>query len=123
MNSKTGGGVTSILIPAITEYDNEHDKANYMDVGVMWNRLQIANGNDIQNWNRITDRKTMESLLLLWQQKHFQQANETPLAKSEWGDKLMDEKIQHAIQKGKFQVPRNMPKEVHHTIKSMKRPN
>ena len=120
LNSKQGGGVTSILIPAATEYDEGVDK---MDVHVMWDRLQIANGNDVKNWDRITDRKTMEKLLLHWQQKHFQQANETPLANTNWARKLTDHKIQHAIQRGDFDTPKSLPKEVHELLKSMKRPS
>ena len=88
LNTKSGGGVTSILIPAPSEYENEFDKSNYMDINIMWERLQISNGNDIQNWDRITDRKTMEELLLKWQERHFQQANETPLASKKMGRQI-----------------------------------
>ena len=75
------GGPSSILIPAPTEYDAHDGTPDYhLDIDRMWDRLQIKNGHDIKNWIRISNREKMEELMLQWQRKHFEQANETPLA-------------------------------------------
>ena len=53
---------------------------------------------NIQQWERITDRETVEHMLLPWQQLHFLQANETPLATPEWKIKLDDKEFQQSVQ-------------------------
>ena len=64
----------------------------------------------------------MEDLLLKWQRCHFEQANETSLATTEWKQKLMQTEVQHAIQEGTFHIPESLPLEVHQLLKNMKRP-
>ena len=54
----------------------------------MWDRIYPTNGNDILRWERVTDKKTVDELLLGWQRQHFLQTNETPFATSEWRDQL-----------------------------------
>lgn len=59
-------GVTRILIPAQDEYENPDDKENYLDVEVMWRRIDPCGGRDITKWERITDKNTVELMLLEW---------------------------------------------------------
>ena len=79
LKSNAIGGLTSILIPSTTEYANSNDdNFNLHDIDQMWDRIQQNYGHDIGNWDRITERDTMEKLILKWQRKHFEQANEPP---------------------------------------------
>ena len=69
------------MIPAATEYDDKDGSKDFhLNIDRMWTRLQKANGDDIKNWERISNRNQMEDLMLKWQRRHFEQANETPLA-------------------------------------------
>ena len=124
LKRKGRGGPTSILIPAATEYDdNDGSIGFHLNIDRMWTRLQKANGHDIKNWERISNRNQMEDLMLKWQRRHFEQANETPLATTKWKHKLMEDKIQMEIQEGTFKIPPNFPLEVKQIIKQMRRPN
>lgn len=80
-------------------------------------------GHDIKNWDRITERQQMEQLILQWQRKHFEQANETPLAQKSWNDIFDDDTIQQAIQDGTFDIPNTFPIECQQLIKQKRRPS
>ena len=81
--SNNRDGVTSFLVPSSDEYDDPDDKKNYLDVQVMWRRIDPCGGRDITRWERIIDKETIEPMLLEWQRMHFLQANNTPFANSE----------------------------------------
>ena len=116
------GGLSSILIPSATEYDNSgDDNFDLYNINQMWTKIQKQYGHDIKNWDRVTERTMMEKLILAWQRKHFEQANETPLAKKEWSELFDDETIQQAIQDGTFDIPLSIPKETQQLIKQMRR--
>lgn len=36
----------------------------------MWNRITPTNGKDVDQWERVNDRETVEKMLLRWQQLH-----------------------------------------------------
>ena len=117
-------GVTTIQIPAIVEYSREQQETDGFDhynINTIWDRILPYNGNDILHWERVTDKKLVQTMLLLWQRKHFTQANETPLASTEWNDILCDKDNQEQILNGTFQVPENMPEEIQEIFESMKR--
>ena len=57
-------GIKSIYIPASVEYDNECDRNQYRNMDVMWKRLQLQNGKDIKEWEKIEDRNLVEKLTL-----------------------------------------------------------
>lgn len=72
-----------ILIPAKSEYDPALQEF-YKDPIVIWQRLEVANGKDINAWITITEREELERMLLEWQCLHFKQAHGTPLASDYW---------------------------------------
>ena len=108
-------GVQSILIPSPDAYpDNTHD---YTSVEAMWDIITPKNGKDIKNWTRITDRETVEKMLLRWQQLHFLQANETPLTTAEWKEKLDDPEFQDDVINGRYVPPETLPQEARDLFK------
>lgn len=81
------GGLTYILVPAPSEYPEEL-RNKYLDPDVIWNRIEVDQGEDIEDWERITTKGNLESMLIHWQQLHFSQASATPLASRSWIDKI-----------------------------------
>ena len=80
-------GINGILVPDITEYpphQQSQEGFDHLDIQTMWNRITPKNGQDVQRWERITNKKIVDKLLLGWQCQHFLQANETPFATDEW---------------------------------------
>ena len=112
-------GVQSILIPSACEYDD--DNIDHKSVENMWKIIVPKNGKNIKSWDRITDRETVESMLLEWQQLHFLQANETPLATPEWKTRLDDPDFHNAVMNGKYIPPDNLPDEAKDVFKHMQR--
>ena len=122
IKNRTGGGPSSILIPSITEYQQPYPKDfNYMDIEHIWNRIEFDNGEDIRNWDRITDQQQVQSMLLTWQRRHFTQANDTPFASETWREKLQNEDVQEAILSGSFPTIKELPLEANEIISEMKR--
>lgn len=62
-------GVQSILIPYISIYANVN--ADHTNVEEMWKVITPQNGKNIEKWERVTDRETVEAMLLRWQQLHI----------------------------------------------------
>ena len=118
----SGGGPNSILIPAITEYQQPHQKDfDFMDIEHIWQRIEFDNGEDIQNWTRVTDQHLVPGMLLKWQRRHFTQANDTPFASEAWRQKLQDEEVQEAILAGTFPILNELPLEANEILQGMKR--
>ena len=116
-------GVNTIMIPAITAYSvEERNEPNFdhFDVNRMWKKILPYNGKDIKDWERITNKKDVEALLLQWQRKHFTQACECPLGSTEWNDRLRDPQTQESILNGTFTVT-GLPEEVQEIFEQMKR--
>ena len=108
LQKKFGKAVTKILIPAESEYPTG---TNIFDVEAIWKRVNKDDGKDITNWKEITNKHMVEKLLLQWQQRHFQQALETPLASPEWSELLNKKDIQRQILNGTFETPEPIPYE------------
>ena len=100
-------GVQSILIPSKDAYQN--DNVDNLSVDEMWKIFAPKNGKDIKSWDRVTDRETVESMLLRWQQLHFLQSNETPYTTAEWKEKLDDPEFQEQVIKGQYVPPDSVP--------------
>lgn len=117
-----GGGSNSILIPASNEYPMPHNKDfNHMDIKQIWDRIEIKNGEDIENWERVTDQKQVQYMLLKWQQQHFSQATETPFSIPEWKEQLQDKSVQEALLNGTFPIPKDLPLEAQELLQEMRK--
>ena len=108
LKKKFGSSVLKILIPSESEYP---PGTNIFDVETIWSRVHVNDGKDISDWREITNRHMIEKLLLQWQQRHFQQALETPLAAPNWNDLLSKREIQEKILNGTFDAPEELPYE------------
>ena len=118
------GGLSTLLIPAITEYQRPHPRNfDHHKIEFIWERIEYDNGEDVNNWERITDQKQVQSMLLEWQRCHFTQANETPFATQEWREKLKNEEVQEQILDGTFEADSSLPLEARELLNEMKRPN
>ena len=102
-NIKTG--LQYILIPAKSEYSGMHINKNkdYMRMDVIWERLSKHNGKDVVSWERVEEKRKIESMVLQCLQFHFGQAHGTPLTSERWKKKLVDEKFINSIIEGKVQ--------------------
>ena len=70
LNRNNKVGINGILIPDITEYTEQEQREhgfNHMNIERMGAKISKNNGKDIQRWERITHRLTVEKLLLDWQ--------------------------------------------------------
>ena len=108
-------GVTSILVPAKCEYPNDDDDFDHLDVDNMWTRITPSNGKNVKEWERITEKSEIERILLRWQQLHFLQANETPLASPSWKQHLDDPQFQEEVIHGRY----NPPAHLHETTRDV----
>ena len=61
-------------------------------------------------------------MLLLWQRKHFTQANETPFANEKWRKILQDDSIQDMILDGTYDLDEKFPLEAKELLLQMQRP-
>lgn len=75
--------LSHITIPSAKEYDDKA-KEHYKNTNVIWERIEIDQGEDIDDWEPVTLQSEVESMLHNWQQQHFQQANTTPLGNKKW---------------------------------------
>lgn len=67
MKTKHSGGPNSIMIPPVTEYDKRDEpNFNHYDINTIWNRIELHNGEDFSNSERITDQSQVERMLLNW---------------------------------------------------------
>jgi len=90
-NRERRSGIRSVYIPAKSEYECPQDQDDYLNMDVMWKRLQKQNGKDIQKWEEVDDRNLVESMTLQCMMKHFGQANGTPLTSTTWNQKLISD--------------------------------
>lgn len=88
LKSSVRTSLSYVLIPCKSEYP-PHLQPFYKDPLVMWNRIEEDCGEDIKNWEAITERQELEQLLLEWQCLHFTQAQDTPLASATWEKIIM----------------------------------
>ena len=96
-----------ILIPAASSYSHETDHYN---VNNIWKRIQVNNGHDISEWERIESRPKIEALLLQWMHLHSAQSSDSPLSSNKWQQKLQHRHFRTAILKGEY-VPDPFEKE------------
>ena len=124
LKPRSGGGPSSIMIPALSEYQQPYPKNfSYREIEFIWQRIEYDNGEDVVNWERITDQKLVESMLLSWQQRHFMEANETPFASDFWRKELQQEEVQNEILNGTYEPPVELPLEAKEILQEMKRPS
>ena len=113
---------TYILIPAINEYNIMPDfNGNIYCVQQIWNRIQIKGGTDINSWIRVTDKVTIEEMLIQWQVLHFTQANNTPFTSEFWVNELKKDNVSKSIIQGTYEPPKDLPWEAQEVLKHMKR--
>lgn len=96
-------GLTYVLIPALSAYSQEERNTSNFDhysIKVIWKRLQVQNGKDVKEWERIENREKMETYVLQILQLHFTQASNTPLANIFWMEKLLEKPFQQRILNG-----------------------
>ena len=108
-------GISSILIPAQSEYDTEIQN-EYKAIPNMWKRIERASGKDVTDWEKVTNRQDMETILVEWQRQHFRQAGETPLSTLEWKRRFIDEETQEQILNGTFIIEDELPEECREII-------
>lgn len=123
LKKRNGGGPNSVLIPAITEYPAPHQQNfDHFNIDQIWDRIELHNGEDIHNWDRVTDKKLVVDMLLRWQQKHFAQATETPFSCEEWEEQLQNKNIQQALLDGTFPIPDDLPREAQELLRKIIKP-
>ena len=123
VKKKRGGGPSNVLIPSMTEYQQPFQNGfDHYDINQIWERIEYNNGEDIRNWERINDQKSVQKMLLLWQRKHFTQANETPFANEKWRKLLQDEKVQEKILNGSYELDEELPLEAKELLSEIQRP-
>ena len=119
-----GGGPSSILIPAINEYQLPHNVSfDHFNIDQIWDRIELHNGEDINNWERVTDQRLVEDMLLRWQQKHFAQATETPFSDPYWKEQLQERQIQDALLDGTYPIPTDLPLEAQQLLQEIRKPS
>ena len=124
MKKNHGGGPNSILIPSINEYPRPHNKFfDHMNIDQIWERIEMHNGEDIENWDRVTDQRMVENMLLRWQQKHFAQATETPFSDAKWKEQFQDKQIQEALLDGSYPIPTDLPIEAQELLREIRKPS
>ena len=119
LGKKKGNPLLAILVPAAEEY--EDPDPDILDVQKIWTRIQVADGSDVKRWTKIEDKDTIVRLMLGWQQQHFQQALETPLASQAWDDIFNNRHMANAILNGEFDCPEALPEECKLLIQYMHR--
>lgn len=79
-------GLQFIKVPCKEEFDA--NTVNYKDPQTIWDRIEIDQGKDIDQWESITNQDEMEHLLIEFSQLHFKHASTTPLSSVQWIDKI-----------------------------------
>ena len=114
-------GINYVLIPGISSYSTEltsSNKFSHYDVDTIWKRLQIANGKDVSEWERVEDPNLMEKYILEFLKRHFAQASNTPLANIYWKTKLSNKEFQKALLDGSFVEDMSLPLETNQILLS-----
>lgn len=126
LNRNNKVGINGILIPDVTEYtaaEQSEPDFNHMSVQRMWTKITKNNGKDISRWERITNKRIVNKLLLEWQCKHFLQATETPFASPQWRKELMQKQVQKQIITGTYQSKYPLPKVADEFLRYLRRDN
>lgn len=72
------GVATYILIPQQCEYSHfDNFDGNIFSEDNIWRRIQEKGGEDVDHWVRVTDKTTLENMLIQWQVLHYTQTNNT----------------------------------------------
>ena len=112
LSQKYSKAIQCIWIPDILAYPEDKRKSiNIYDIDVIWERVHVDDGRDIENWKPIDNKFMIEKMLLQWQRKHFSQASETPLTTTKWLHWLSDPEIQRQILDGTFEGEEDLPYE------------
>ena len=122
LKGKFEGGLTYVLIPSISAYSEEvRNKPEFhiMNMDFIWDRVQIANGHDIDEWDIVSDKDSVERLTLECLKKNFGQSQGTPFTTDFWIDTLTNETSQDAILSGEFDLS-GYPKPVQMYLASLK---
>ena len=93
-------GISKVLIPAPTEYENEADIAKYQEMCVIWKRLQRHNGKDIKKWEEIEEKELVENLTMKCMEAHFAQAHGSRLTTDVWKERLVSEEFIRNLKEG-----------------------
>ena len=105
MKGPRQAGISYVLIPALTSYDSSLSNDplfNHYDPEIIWQRTSIANGNDINEWERVDDFSIVSPLIIHFLRRHFGQSSSTPFANNEWVQKLRDADFQELLLNGSF---------------------
>jgi len=124
LKGKFEGGLTYVLIPSISAYSEEiqnQPEFDIMNMDFIWDRVQIANGHDIDEWDIVSDKDSAERLTLECLKKHFGQSQGTPFTSDFWIHTLTNEKSQDALLSGDFDLS-EYPKPVQMYLASLKKP-
>ena len=122
LGKRKGNPLYAVLVPSRSEYDDmDFEDGDLLNVHKIWDRIQVADGADIVNWTKIEDRATIVKLMLDWQQKHFQQAAETPLTTDEWEELLENRDVEEDILNETFEPKEGLPDECKLLLQYMRR--
>ena len=125
----TRDAIKYIKIPSLNEYTREERSQrsfSHKNVDYIWERLQRANGKDVNDWEDIEDQESIETLLLQVQQKHFEQANNTVITNKKWRTQLSKASIRQKLQEGSYTFDDDDPMELRQilsTFQSNKKQN
>lgn len=67
LKGKFEGGLTYVLVPALSAYSDEvrdHPEFDVHNMDFIWERVQVANGHDIDEWDVVSDKESVERLTL-----------------------------------------------------------
>ena len=118
------GALTYVLVPALSSYSDDikkKDDFNILNMNYIWDRVQVANGHDIEEWEIINDKNNVEKLTLECLKKHFGQAQGTPFTSDFWVHTLTDEDEQNKILSGEFDLS-TYPKSIQLYLAFLQRP-
>jgi len=118
-STKRKGGIKSVYIPAPNSYASLDDQKNYMNIDVIWKRLQINNGKDVKQWQEISERALVEDLTLKCMMKHFGQANGTPLTSTKWDNMLVSDDFIQNIREENYEDIQNETMAIQEYFKAM----
>ena len=115
-------GIDHILIPARSSYTQKQTSPfDHYNVNTIWNRLQIANGKDVLQWERVEDPEKIEKYVIEFLKRHFGQASTTPLGNIYWMERLSDPDFQQDLLNGKYVYDNNLPKETNEILTTFSR--
>ena len=89
---------------AYSEEIQQQEDFDILNMDYIWDRVQVANGKDIAEWDIINDQENVERLTLACMRKHFGQAQGTPLTSDYWIKTLCDKQCQDDIISGTFDL-------------------